>query len=74
MQWHNETLLAGALLLTMAVALGGLSSRMGVPFLLVFLVVGMAAGEDGPGGIDFDDFSLSFLIGNLALAVILLDG
>jgi potassium/hydrogen antiporter len=74
MQWHNETLLIGALLLTMAVALGGLSSRMGVPFLLVFLVVGMAGGEDGPGGIDFDDFSLSFLIGNLALAVILLDG
>ncbi|MDF3011494.1 MAG: sodium/hydrogen exchanger, partial [Burkholderiales bacterium] len=42
--------------------------------LLVFLVVGMLAGEDGPGGIQFSDFGLSFLIGNLALALILLDG
>lgn len=74
MPWHNETLLAGALLLAMAIALGGVSSRIGLPVLLVFLVVGMLAGEDGPGGIDFDDFSFSFLAGNLALAVILLDG
>jgi len=74
MQWQNEILLGGALLLALAVALGGLSSRMGLPFLLVFLLVGMLAGEDGPGGIDFDDFSLSFLVGNLSLAVILLDG
>jgi cell volume regulation protein A len=73
-QWHNEILLAGALLLGIAITLGGLSSRLGVPFLLVFLLAGMAAGEDGPGGIDFDDVPLSFLVGNLALAVILLDG
>jgi cell volume regulation protein A len=74
MQWHNEVLLAGALLLGAAITLGGLSSRLGVPFLLVFLLAGMAAGEDGPGGIAFDDVPLSFLVGNLALAVILLDG
>ena len=74
MQWQNEILLGGALLLAFAVALGGLSSRMGLPFLLVFLLVGMLAGEDGPGGIAFGDFALSFVVGNLALAVILLDG
>ena len=74
MQWHNEILLAGALLLGVAITLGGLSSRLGVPFLLVFLLAGMVAGEDGLGGIDFDDVPLSFLFGNLALAVILLDG
>jgi len=74
MQWHNEILLAGALLLGVAITLGGLSSRLGVPFLLVFLLAGMAAGEDGFGGIDFDDVPLGFLVGNLALAVILLDG
>jgi hypothetical protein len=74
MQWHNEVLLGGALLLALAIALGGLSSRLGLPFLPVFLLVGMLGGEDGPGGIDFDDVPLSFLVANLALAVILLDG
>lgn len=67
-------LLTGALLMFAAILLGAASSRLGVPFLLVFLVVGMVSGEDGPGGIEFDDFELGFLVGNLALAVILLDG
>jgi len=40
----------------------------------VFLLVGVLAGEDGPGGLVFDDFRLSFWVGNVALAVILLDG
>jgi cell volume regulation protein A len=70
----NQVLLAGALILLVALLLGAASSRIGLPFLLVFLVVGMLAGEDGPGGIAFDDYRLSFLVGNLALAVILLDG
>lgn len=54
--------------------LGSLSARFGVPSLLIFLLVGMIAGEDGLGGIDFDDFSTTYIIGNIALAVILLDG
>ena len=70
----NKWLFLGALLLLVALMLGAWSSRFGVPSLLVFLVVGMLAGEDGPGGIDFDDHRLSFLVGNVALAVILLDG
>ena len=74
MEALNQVLLAGALILLVALLLGAASSRIGLPFLLVFLVVGMLAGEDGPGGIAFDDYRLSFLVGNLALAVILLDG
>ena len=70
----NTTLLLGALLLFISVAASVVSSRFGFPLLLVFLVVGMLAGEDGPGGIQFHDFGLSFLIANLALALILLDG
>jgi cell volume regulation protein A len=48
--------------------------RIGFSFLLIFLAAGMLAGEDGPGGYQFDDFRLSFWVGNLALAVFLLDG
>ncbi|MCU0804243.1 MAG: potassium/proton antiporter [Burkholderiales bacterium] len=70
----NQLLLVGASLLAGAIVLGRLSERAGLPLLLVFLVVGMLAGEDGPGGIVFDDVRTSFLVGNLALAVILLDG
>lgn len=70
----NTWLLVGAALALAGLALGAWSSRLGVPFLLVFLVVGMLAGEDGPGAIEFDDTRLSFVVGNLALAVILFDG
>ncbi|HAZ89687.1 MAG TPA: potassium/proton antiporter, partial [Marinobacter adhaerens] len=66
--------LIGALMLVISIVLSPLSSRVGMPVLLIFLVVGMMMGEDGPGGIQFDDFELAFLIANLALGVILLDG
>ena len=66
--------LIGALMLVISIMLSPLSSRLGMPVLLIFLVVGMIMGEDGPGGILFDDFELAFLIANLALGVILLDG
>lgn len=67
-------ILIGAAMLVMSIMLSPLSSRVGVPVLLIFLIVGMLMGEDGAGGIRFDDFELAFVIANLALAVILLDG
>lgn len=67
-------LMAAAALIFVAVFAGILSSRVGFPFLLVFLLVGGLSGADGIGGIAFDDFLLSFWVGNVALAVILLDG
>jgi len=70
----NQLLLVGALVMFGGILLGAFSSRFGIPFLLVFLLVGMLAGEDGIGGIDFDDHRLAFFVGNLALAIILLDG
>ncbi|NMT62869.1 potassium/proton antiporter [Marinobacter orientalis] len=66
--------LIGALMLVISIMLSPLSSRLGMPVLLIFLVVGMMMGEDGPGGLLFEDFELAFLIANLALGVILLDG
>lgn len=70
----NTLILLGGLLLFLSVLATTLSTRLGLPLLLVFLGVGMLAGEDGPGGIPFDNFQLAFLVGNLSLAIILLDG
>lgn len=67
-------LMAAAGLVFISVLAGVFSARVGFSFLLVFLVVGVLAGEDGPGGLVFDDFRLAFWVGNVALAVILLDG
>jgi potassium/hydrogen antiporter len=67
-------LLGASALIFISVLAGLLSARAGFSFLLVFLVVGMLAGEDGPGGFVFNNFTLSFWVGNVALAVILLDG
>ena len=74
MESLNVFLLIGTGLMFVGLLLGTLSARIGVPSLLVFLVVGMVAGEDGIGGIQFDDFSLAYVVSNIALAIILLDG
>lgn len=70
----STLLLIGAMMITLSILLSPLSNRLGVPVLLLFLVVGMLSGEEGPGGIQFNDVNTSFLVGNLALAIILLDG
>lgn len=67
-------ILIGAMMLAVSILLSPLSSRLGMPVLLIFLAVGMSMGEEGPGGLHFDDFRLAFLLANLALAIILLDG
>jgi potassium/hydrogen antiporter len=67
-------MLLGAALLLISVLAGAVAARAGAPLLLVFLLLGMLAGEDGPGGIAFNDYFSAYLIGNLALAVILFDG
>lgn len=70
-----ETLvLAGAGLIFLSILLTPLTARVGAPLLLLFLGLGMLVGEDGPGGVAFDDFALAFHIGSVALAVILLAG
>src|SRR5206468_6070773 len=74
MEASHQLILAGAALVAFSILLGQLSSRLGAPLLLVFLAIGMLAGEDGPGGIQFSDYNSAFIIGSLALAVILFDG
>ena len=70
---HELILLGGALGLLSIIA-GLISRRVGAPMLLVFLALGMLAGEDGVLGIPYDDFTSAYLIGSIALAVILLEG
>ena len=74
MEFWNLAILVGALLLLVSIVASDISSRMGAPLLLVFLALGMLAGEDGPGGIKFDDFDLSYVVGTIALAIIIFDG
>ncbi|MGC3874348.1 potassium/proton antiporter [Halomonas sp. GXIMD04776] len=70
----NTLFIFAGSLIALSVLASRLSSLFGLPLLLIFLAVGMLAGEDGILGIQFDSYSLAFIIGHLALAMILLDG
>jgi cell volume regulation protein A len=74
MELSNHLILIGSALILVSIVAGTLSSRFGAPLLLVFLVLGMLAGEDGPGGLKFNDYDATYLVGSIALAVILFDG
>ena len=67
-------ILFGALLVLAGILSSLVALRFGAPLLLVFLVVGMLAGEEGPGGIRFDDVRTAYIVGSVALALILFDG
>lgn len=70
-----ETFLLVVSLLLVASVIGSrFSAYAGVPSLLVFLAIGMLAGSDGPGGIEFTNYPLTFSLGSIALAFIIFDG
>lgn len=69
----NVILFFAGLLLFLSVLASALA-RFGPPLLLIFLVVGMLAGEHGIGRIGFDNVPVAYFVANLALAIILLDG
>jgi cell volume regulation protein A len=70
----NTAIFVGAALLLLGIFSSLIATRAGAPLLLVFLVVGMLAGQDGPGGIVFNDYGLTYLVGMIALSIILFDG
>jgi cell volume regulation protein A len=70
----DQIILAAGALSLLAVLAGVASVRLGAPLLLGLIAVGMLAGEQGPGGIRFNDFQTGYLIGSISLAVILFQG
>src|ERR1700749_672755 len=67
-------ILLGAALVMAGILSSLLTLRFGAPLLLVFLLIGMLAGDSGPGHIEFDDVRTTYLVGSVALALILFDG
>jgi cell volume regulation protein A len=70
----NQLILLGSFLLLLSIFVGLVSSRVGAPLLLAFLALGIFFGEDGPGGIFFENYFAAYTIGSMALAIILFDG
>lgn len=70
----ENILLIGSLLLFISIIAGKTSYKFGVPTLVLFLGIGMLAGEDGIGGISFDDPQIAQLIGIISLNFILFSG
>ncbi|MEX1184262.1 MAG: potassium/proton antiporter [Gemmatimonadota bacterium] len=70
----DKLLLLASVLVLIGIASSKLSRRVGLPVLVLFLVVGMLAGSDGPGGIHFDNYALAHGLGTVCLAIILFDG
>ncbi len=69
-----EPLIIGVVVLVVGSVAACFVDRLGAPTLLVFLGLGMLLGEDGPGGIHFNDAVLARDAGLVALAVILFEG
>ncbi|MFJ4804175.1 potassium/proton antiporter [Streptomyces murinus] len=70
----NQLLLVCSLVLLVAVAAVRISSRSGLPSLLVYLGIGIVMGQDGLGHIRFDSAAVTQVMGYAALVVILAEG
>ncbi len=70
----DQLILLAAILILFGILSSKLSARLGLPVLVLFLLIGMLAGESGIGGIAFDNPVTAHALGTLALAMILFDG
>src|SRR5687768_10687876 len=67
-------LLIGSVLLFLSIIASKTSFKLGVPTLILFLIIGMLAGSEGPGGIYFNDPETARFLGVVALSFILFSG
>jgi potassium/hydrogen antiporter len=70
----EQILIYISLLLILATITSKVSSSLGIPALVLFIVIGALAGSEGPGKIEFWNPSLAQSIGTIALAFILFSG
>ena len=70
----ENIILIGSILLFISIVAGKTSYKFGVPTLLLFLAIGMLAGSDGIGGINFNNPQLAQFIGIVSLNFILFSG
>lgn len=70
----ENILLVGSMLLFVSIVVGKTSYKFGVPTLLLFLAIGMLAGSDGIGGIQFNNPQIAQFIGIVSLNFILFSG
>ncbi len=69
-----ELILVAGALLAAGIVGGLLADRMRIPGLLLFLGLGMLAGSEGIGGIEFNDAELARTLGTVALVLIVFEG
>jgi potassium/hydrogen antiporter len=69
-----ELILVAGALLAAGIVGGLLADRMRIPGLLLFLGLGMLAGSEGIGGIEFNDAELARTLGTIALVLIVFEG
>lgn len=74
MNTSDLILLVAAGLVILAIAGAAITRKAGAPLLLIFLGLGMLAGNEGPGNIRIEAQGTAYLFGSLALALILFDG
>jgi potassium/hydrogen antiporter len=72
--YDAELILVTGGLLAAGIAGALLADRVRIPGLLLFLGLGMLAGSEGIGGIEFDDAELARTLGTIALILILFEG
>lgn len=70
----ENILLLGSVLLFISIVASKTTIKFGIPTLILFLIVGMLAGSDGPGGIYFNDSKTAQFLGVIALTLILFSG
>jgi len=70
----ESILIIGSFLLFISILASKLSSKLGIPTLLIFLAIGMLAGSDGIGGIEFENPYIAKVLGTITLTLILFSG